>query len=196
MPALYITAGVWAAKWWRQAQFGRRFVGAMVLMYVLSSASVLPSSYAFFSYAVGGSSQGWRWLDNSNLDWGQDILTVMKWIQSNPEKRPVYILTALPPGITPDLGTDVLPGRPEMAPDGPSKPMWWIVTADALVKPENRWFREREPTERLSITTSVFYVSPEVAQRNREAFWIRSRHEHIGLKLIFRAIEPLLFAPR
>ncbi|GIW97125.1 MAG: hypothetical protein KatS3mg111_0458 [Pirellulaceae bacterium] len=170
LPALYITAGVWAARWWRQTWFGRWAVGAMVLMYVLSSASVLPRSYAFFNYAVGGPSQGWRWLDNSNLDWGQDILTVMKWIESNPDKRPVYYLYSIPSIDFKKLGIDADDGMHAMTVHGPYRAGWWVVSARNLVAQDYRWFREHEPTERLSVTTSVFYISPEVARRNRRAF--------------------------
>ncbi|GIX00298.1 MAG: glycosyl transferase [Pirellulaceae bacterium] len=166
LPCFYllIAAGVASLR-------GRRryLIIALVVWYAASSLSVLPRSYAYFTEAIGGPSQGWKYLENSNLDWGQDILTVKAWVEANPDKRPIFFVYSIPIIDFHKLGIDAEHGGPATSPQGPTQPGWWVVCASPMMRPENRWFREHEPTERLSVTTSVYYISPEVAQRNREA---------------------------
>ncbi len=40
-------------------------------------------------FASGGPSNGWKVLGFSNIDWGQDLLFVDKWIKDHPECRPL-----------------------------------------------------------------------------------------------------------
>lgn len=46
---------------------------AVVLAYVGATVRTQPDQLGFFNVLVGGPSQGWRYLDDSNLDWGTDL---------------------------------------------------------------------------------------------------------------------------
>ena len=46
--------------------------GGLVAWLVVSSFSVHPHYLAYFNELAGGPANGWRWLVDSNLDWGQD----------------------------------------------------------------------------------------------------------------------------
>lgn len=140
---------------------GRLVTVALVGWYAVSSLSMVPRSYAYFTEAIGGPEQGWRYLGDSNLDWGQDILTAKKWMEANPKKRPVYFVYSLAMIDFRKLGIDAADGRFAVTPDGPMEAGWWVVFARPLLNTENRWFREHEPTEKLSITTSVYEITPE-----------------------------------
>lgn len=163
LPCFYllVAAGVSHCKGW-----GRVVVFGLIAWYAISSLSILPRSYAYFTEVIGGPSEGWKYLGDSNLDWGQDILTAKKWIEANPDKLPVYLVYSLPMIDFHKLGIDAEDGKPAVTLNGPTQPGWWIVFARPLLDPENRWFREHEPTERLSITTSVFEISIEDAHNS------------------------------
>ena len=161
LPCFYLLVAAGAAN---VKGRGRWVIVALVAWYAISSVSVLPRSYAYFTEAIGGPSQGWRYLGDSNLDWGQDILTAKQWIDANPEKRPVYLVYSIPGVDFRKVGIDADDGRPMVTPHGPTQPGWWIVFARPMLDPGNRWFREHPPTKRLSVTTSVFQITKEDLQ--------------------------------
>ncbi|WP_162006673.1 ArnT family glycosyltransferase [Roseimaritima sediminicola] len=132
--------------------------------YAVSSLSAMPRTYSFFTEAIGGSENGWKYIGDSNLDWGQDLLTAKRWIEANPGKRPVYMVYDVRTDFK-MLGMEAVDGRGFVTPEGPTRSGWWIVTQYPLLRNENRWFRKHSPTERLSVTTSVFQITdaPEIA---------------------------------
>jgi hypothetical protein len=142
----------------------------LLVWYLISSISVMPRSYSYFSEVIGGPSLGWKYLADSNLDWGQDILTVKRWVAANPEKHPVYILYSIPFTQFNEIGIDAQSGHAELTDSGPMAPGYWIVFRHALLESRIRWFDDHEPSERLSVTTAVFDISPTVADANRKMF--------------------------
>lgn len=51
--------------------------------HVIELASVFPHHLAFFNCGSGGVDAGHKYLLNSNLDWGQDLVLLKEWISSN-----------------------------------------------------------------------------------------------------------------
>lgn len=68
-------AAVWASRWKAAA------VGVLLLA-AAELASVYPHCLAAFNWSVGGPSQGDRYLVDSNLDWGQDLKGLKRWMES------------------------------------------------------------------------------------------------------------------
>ncbi|HET9210625.1 MAG TPA: glycosyltransferase family 39 protein [Thermoanaerobaculia bacterium] len=65
-------------------------VGALLLWLAASSFSVHPQYLSYFNEIAGGPGNGWRWLLDSNLDWGQDEDYVRNvWVPRSPV--PVWI---------------------------------------------------------------------------------------------------------
>jgi 4-amino-4-deoxy-L-arabinose transferase-like glycosyltransferase len=64
--------------------------GLLVGWYLASTAFIYPHFLAYFNEAVGGPSQGYRWLADSNLDWGQDLKLLAKYRREHPEE-PFYL---------------------------------------------------------------------------------------------------------
>ena len=60
---------------------------------ILSSLSVYPHSLSYFNELAGGPKHGAEHLLNSNIDWGQDLLFLDKWIQKQERsaKSPVHL---------------------------------------------------------------------------------------------------------
>jgi hypothetical protein len=58
----------------RQSEFGHR--GGSVLR-------VHPNYLGYFNELAGGPSGGWRYLVDSNLDWGQDLRALKQWMDDH-----------------------------------------------------------------------------------------------------------------
>lgn len=50
---------------------------------IISVVSVYPSFLAYFNESIGGPSQGYKYAVDSNLDWGQDLKRLTKWVEEN-----------------------------------------------------------------------------------------------------------------
>lgn len=133
--------------------------GVLCLWYAGSSAAILPHSYAFFSEAVGGADQGWRYLSDSNLDWGQDLLILREWAQKNTDKRPIYLLYSPDMLDFPQLGIDGKNGKPLLVDGVPGVAGWWAVFATPMTEPGLEWFREQPATIRLSPSLKLIEVT-------------------------------------
>jgi len=65
-------------------------LGALVLWQVFSLLSVYPHFLAYFNEIVGGPDNGYIYTVDSNLDWGQDLKRLQKWVeQKNIDK--IYV---------------------------------------------------------------------------------------------------------
>ena len=144
----------------------RILASSMLLLYSACSISILPRSYAYFSEIVGGSRQGWRYMNASNLDWGQDLLTLKHWIDRHPENRPIYVLYTIPILDLRKLGIEAEYGDDSMTENGPVKPGWWAVFASPMLEGNNAWFRYRQPDVELSVTTRLYYIPSHEKVRN------------------------------
>ncbi len=155
LPALYLLITMQLG---RLPHWGRVVSVGLVGWYMASSVAILPRSYAYFTEAIGGAEHGWKYLGDSNLDWGQDLLTAKRWVDANPDKRPVFLVYSLPLIDFRKLGIDADDGRNSITASGPSLPGWWIVFQRPLLESKNRWFRHQNPSEKLSVSTSVFEI--------------------------------------
>jgi 4-amino-4-deoxy-L-arabinose transferase-like glycosyltransferase len=65
------------------SKHGPRICAALLAGGLLEFASVYPNNLAFFNRAVGGPSNGFRYLADSNIDWGQDLKPLKGWMDRN-----------------------------------------------------------------------------------------------------------------
>ncbi|MBI3298787.1 MAG: DUF2142 domain-containing protein [Elusimicrobia bacterium] len=72
-PFLALWAGLGAADLWRRRAAGRAALALLSIWTAVSVLRVQPHLLAYFNEAAGGPAGGWRWLADSNLDWGQDL---------------------------------------------------------------------------------------------------------------------------
>lgn len=64
---------------------------ACLVASIVSSLLVYPHSLAYFNELAGGPRNGHAHLLDGNLDWGQDLLYLEKWIAEHPEARPIHV---------------------------------------------------------------------------------------------------------
>lgn len=146
---------VGAGKWSRIA------AALFCLWYAASSIRLLPHSHAFFSEAAGGAENGWRYLSDSNLDWGQDLLAIRDWSKENPEKRPIWLLYSPKMLDFQRLGINAKDGNPFIVNGVPNVAGWWVVCATPMTEDELKWFQDQPPTIQLTPTSKIIYVSPQ-----------------------------------
>jgi 4-amino-4-deoxy-L-arabinose transferase-like glycosyltransferase len=70
--------------------------GMLGAWYVVSLLLVAPNYLTFFNELAGGSASGWRYLADSNVDWGQDLPALAAWQeeQGHPAMYVIYHGTA------------------------------------------------------------------------------------------------------
>lgn len=72
------------AKWMAAA------CGALLAWNAVEVARVYPHDLAYFNQVAGGPAGGYRWLVDSNLDWGQDLKELARYRREHPEE-PFYL---------------------------------------------------------------------------------------------------------
>ncbi len=110
-PFLFVAASrVASLAWSSRRSWPRAAVVALSVLYAASVLRVHPNYLAYFNEAAGGPSQGWRWLVDSNVDWGQDLPGLKKYMDASGIARVTlcYFGTA-DPGYY-GIASDRLPG--------------------------------------------------------------------------------------
>jgi hypothetical protein len=105
---------------------------------VAGSLWIYPHSLSYFNELVGGPMNGHRYLLDSNIDSGQDLLYLKQWIEDHPQSRPLRVRCTA--GIDPALlgiATEHLPGGPEetvgsQLPAEEPRPGWDAISANVL----------------------------------------------------------------
>lgn len=69
----------------------RVVVLALIAWGVGSSLLVYPHSMSYFNEISGGPERGDEHLVDSNIDWGQDLAFLKKWVKANPQATPIGI---------------------------------------------------------------------------------------------------------
>jgi hypothetical protein len=102
---------------------GRLAAAGLLAGYAVSFAAATPGYLSYFNVVAGGSSNGWRHLVDSSLDWGQDLYRLGSWQEEN-GVSPVHLAyfgTADPKAVglayrKVYMLPDFYPGEPSEAP--------------------------------------------------------------------------------
>ncbi len=92
-PFVYVSVGKLVP--WVIGLSGRwRWLGGLVvsgsfLASAVASASIYPDYLAYFNWASGGPDRGADHLIDSNIDWGQDLVKLQRWLRQNHPGKPV-----------------------------------------------------------------------------------------------------------
>ena len=150
------------------------FPAAMVAWLALITITIYPHFLAYFNALAGGPDGGWRYLVDSNLDWGQDLGGLKDWMDENSveqvwlsycgEGRPSYYNINF-------IGLDSWPPRlmnPQARPFYPHNPAPGIYAISATnlqgVHFANHeqfaWFRDQEPLAKIGYSIFLYEVLP------------------------------------
>jgi len=90
-PFLFIWAGR-TGRTWENRQQGLGVLAAGCLLWsVTSSLAIYPYSLSYFNELARGPLHGYWHLAESNIDWGQDLLYLRKWLDAHPEATPFHL---------------------------------------------------------------------------------------------------------
>jgi 4-amino-4-deoxy-L-arabinose transferase-like glycosyltransferase len=119
-PVLFVLAGAAAA--WASGWIGRVLLGGALLWLLTANVRIHPHYLAYFNELIGGPSNGHKYLADSNIDWGQDLLRLADYARGHPGQpiklayfgsaQPTYYLdcTALPSHYPFEPRTELTPG--------------------------------------------------------------------------------------
>ncbi len=159
LPFVFIIAGQAARVDPRVNAF--RFVGVTSLVwFAFSSVSSWPLCHSYFNELAGGPRQGYRFLLDSNVDWGEDVLRAEKWLARNPMSNPVYR------GFVTDEFAAHRNKRWRREPDA-LLPGWYLVSIHRVMDPNDRFsiMRQFRPVDRIAFSTFVYHLSTDDVRR-------------------------------
>ncbi len=113
-------------------RMGQWILSVLLIAHIVESTAVWPHYLEFFNITIGGPAQGYRYLNDSNIDWGQDMHILEKYVQSS--DQPVII-------------------NPESPVSGRI-----AVNANRMFMEKYEWLRNREPIHRVAYTWFIFDV--------------------------------------
>jgi hypothetical protein len=150
---------------------------------------------SYFNEAVGGPAMGSRYLNDSNIDWGQDLLFLKQWLLAHPEARPLGL------AYYNDFDPRVVGIEYDLPPPGPSarspidvewaaqlgpRPGYFAVSVNFLIgtkflapngkgsivliddRDHFRYFNEFTPIARAGYSINIYHITPGQAARARE----------------------------
>jgi hypothetical protein len=175
-------ATIWISARHRAA---RPALAALTAYSIVTFALVYPDRLAFFNRFVGGPANGFRFLSDSNLDWGQDLKPLKKWMDQEgvDHINLAYFGTADPAYY--GIECTHLPGAPTFAEPliaRPRLPGYVAISATIAsgVYLDPRWrlfyrsFADRTPVADIGHSIRVYWV-----ERWPEAPTAAGMHEDI-----------------
>jgi len=179
LPFVFVLAGrmgPWLAGDPGRLRGGRRTPLAAVCVLVGWSAwsglAIYPHYLAFFNEWAGGPDDGWRYLVDSNIDWGQDLKGLARWVDLHgvEQIKLGYLGEAYPSYYGIDF--EPLPSWPDrwghhlyraLYPPDPA-PGYYAISAN-LIQGRNLpdpdtylWFRQREPADKIGYSIFIYNV--------------------------------------
>ncbi|MGC9521873.1 MAG: ArnT family glycosyltransferase [Anaerolineae bacterium] len=167
-PAYAVVSLVWMRRRHRLPRAGISSIvlGLLLAWLVVGTVRVLPYPLSFFNALASGPSNGYRYLVDSNLDWGQNLWDLKRWLNERgaPHVYYAHYSPARPQAY--GIDADYLPPDPRALDLDPWNPTPGIYAIGATVlqgpyAPDINtyaWFREREPVVKLGNALFVYEV--------------------------------------
>lgn len=130
-PLLFVLAGAPARRLLQSApRAGACFLVALGLAQASEAAVAHPDYLAYFNQLAGGPAAGPFWLDDSNLDWGQELYRLPAWLRAHGVERVrlLYFGSGDPPSYGVALADDPHPDW-----RGTPRPGDYVISAHILV---------------------------------------------------------------
>jgi hypothetical protein len=193
LPFALVWAGRLGSVFAGTQRWPRVLVGVLLAQGIASVLWIHPQELAYFNEAAGGPDNGHNHLLGSNLDWGQDLFRLKRWLDEHPEARPIRaaLVTHIDPRI---LGIEFELPPPGAAGEPPSSgeealrlgphPGWFAVSANLVrgypaAPPDGQggyrtvpfgtyhYFSDCRPVARAGHTIFLYHLTPEDANTVR-----------------------------
>ena len=138
---------------------------------IIGTVSLAPHFLAYFNEIAGGARGGYRYLVDSNLDWGQNLWDLRTWMDEHGEERVNYAHYSPARPQVYGINAEFLPPDPRAVAFTPWHPApgLYAIGATVLQGPyapdvnTYAWFRGRQPIARLGNALWLYRVSPRAA---------------------------------
>ena len=80
LPLLYLGVGYLVGARGRNPRFLRSVLGVALITLAVESLAIHPDYLAYFNPLAGGPRQGWHYVVDSNIDWGQDMQALGEYV--------------------------------------------------------------------------------------------------------------------
>lgn len=159
----------WPGLWRRP---GRVALAVLAVWLVVGSAAIFPYHLAYFNELVGGPANGYRWLVDSNLDWGQGLKHLKRYLDAGGiDDVWLAYFGSGDPGYYGIRHRSVFePGSGRLVPEvnqANPQPGWYAISATVLQGPYSDnpdlfdWFRRHQPTAYIGYSILMYHVEPE-----------------------------------
>jgi hypothetical protein len=140
-----LAIGILVSKYWLKYGWAKIVVIIMGVWFLFSVVRIFPYHLEYFNELVGGPSNGYKYLLDSNLTWGQDKFLVQDYVDNLPADTTVYVNPQheVKKGVV-VINVNLLMGR------------------FAEERPKTAWLRDRvlsgeiKPINRIAYTYMVF----------------------------------------
>jgi hypothetical protein len=139
---------------------------ALLAYHCITTLLLSPNYLTYFSPFVGGPANGYRYLVDSNLDWGQNMWQLRDWVQENKVEKIYYAHFSPDRPQVYGVQADFLPPDPRAVPFAMFNPAPGFYAIGATVlqgayTPDVNtyaWFRSHDPLTRLGNALFVYHV--------------------------------------
>ena len=154
-------------------------VAAALTWSVASSLMVYPHSLSYFNELVGGPRHGGEHLQDSNVDWGQDLYFLKDWLDDHPDVRLDGLaysgflsprLAGIPQTPFPTAAWDSeCPSRDVSVSTAGPKPGWYALSVSSLYahSKQSRYFLRFMPVATAGYSIHIYHVTRREANRVR-----------------------------
>ena len=141
------------------ARLTQAALAALCIWYVVGTMAIAPHYLAYFNELIGGADNGYRYLVDSNLDWGQDLKNLRRYMEAQgiPEVYLSYFGTADPSYY----GIDFLP-MPDHPPDPDAPLAYYAISATSLQgvyakgDGSSHWLTQYDPLDKVGYSIFVY----------------------------------------
>jgi hypothetical protein len=152
---VYALLAVGAATEFRaQSHWLRVAAGVLCIWLAVAALWVHPFYIEYFNELVGGPGQGHRYLLDSNLDWGQDVKRLRRYLDERGLQH-IYLQYEGVPGAIDYYKIQCTGVTAEQAREIRSGVL--VISVTSLMRPEWKWLREQSrPMQRVGYTLFVY----------------------------------------
>ena len=152
-PLLFVVSGaIFAVK----VRWLKVLAGLAVVVLILESVLTYPYYLSYFNIAFGGSENGYKVAADSNLDWGQDLYRIKKYLDANNFGEP-FVDYAWAGETALDYYAVIRRPLSELRPDSKG---YLVIGATALHNLKYDWLKSKSPYARITPSVFVYKLSP------------------------------------
>lgn len=185
LPLLYLFAARPLTPRRRMGWPGRAFVGLLIIWLLAANLWVFPDYLAFFNLIAGGPDGGARVLASSNLDWGQDLPALARYLKQRGAGSVYLAYYGQADPAYYDIDYLALPTDPPLPEDAPHAafhplnpaPGLYAISATHLVGVSEAvhdtyaYFRSRRPLARIGHSIYIYEVLPFLPTSSEAGAW-------------------------